>query len=49
MLGFNESAVKSAIAANAEAARQIAQIQKEAAEQIDRRTRSVVRDGAAAN
>lgn len=49
MLGFNQAAVKAAIAANADAARQIAQNQKEAAEQIDRRTRSVVRYGAAAN
>ena len=42
MLGINETAVKEAIYANAEAARQIAKIQKDAAEQIDRRTRSMV-------
>ena len=49
MLGFNETAVKEAIDANAEAARQIAKIQKDAAEQIDRRTRTMARNGAAAN
>jgi hypothetical protein len=49
MLGFNEAAVTSAIAANAEAARQIAKIQKEAAEQIDRRTRNIARYGAGGN
>ena len=43
MLNFNEMAVKAGIAANADAAKQIAKIQKEAAEEIDRRTRSMVR------
>jgi hypothetical protein len=41
MLNFNDAAVKAAITANAEAAKQIAKIQKEAAEEIDRRTRSM--------
>jgi hypothetical protein len=45
MLSFNDAAVKAAIAANAEAAKQIAKIQKEAAEEIDRRTRSMARAG----
>ena len=49
MLGFNAAAVKAQIAANTEAARQIARFQKDEAEQIDRRTRSMVRYGAAAN
>ena len=50
MLNFNEMAVKAAIAANAEAARQIAKIQKEAAEEIDRRTGSMARySGTGAN
>ena len=50
MLNFNEAAVKAAIAANADAAKQIAKIQKGAAEEIDRRTRSMARfSGAGAN
>jgi hypothetical protein len=43
LLSFNEGVVKSAIDANAEVARKIAKIQKDAAEEIDRRTRNVAR------
>jgi hypothetical protein len=50
MLSFNEMAVKAALAANADAAKQIAKIQKDAAEEIDRRTGSMARfSGAGAN
>jgi hypothetical protein len=49
MLELNAAAVKAAMVANAEAARQIAKIQKDAAEQIDRRTHSMARYGAGAN
>jgi hypothetical protein len=49
LLGNNKTAVQDAISKNAETARQIAQSQKDAVEQIDRRTRSMVRFGAAAN
>jgi hypothetical protein len=50
MLNFNQVVVKAAISANAEAARQIAKIQKEAAEEIDRRTGSMARySGTGAN
>jgi hypothetical protein len=49
MLNFNDAAVKAAIAGNAEAAKQIAKIQKDAAEEIDRRTRSMARAGTVSN
>lgn len=50
MLNFNELAVKAAIAANANAAKQIAKIQKDAAEEIDRRTRNMAQySGAKSN
>jgi hypothetical protein len=45
MLSFNESAVNAAISTNAEVARKIAKIQKDAAEEIDRRTHSMARAG----
>jgi len=49
MLGLNQAAVKAAIAANAELAQRIAKLQKDAADQIDRRTRDMARIGAGAN
>jgi hypothetical protein len=49
MLKNNETAAKDQIDANVRNAQQIAKIQKEAAEQIDRRTRSMARYGAGVN
>ena len=50
MLSFNDEAVKAAIRGNAEAAKQIAKIQKDAAEEVDRRTRNMAQySGARAN
>jgi len=49
MLNNNETEVKNLIDANARYAQQIAKIQKEAAEQIDRRTHSMARYGAGVN
>jgi hypothetical protein len=49
MLNFNVAAVKELIEANASIARQIAKIQKEAADQIERRSQNLARIGAGAN
>jgi hypothetical protein len=49
MLTFNQMAVKAAIAANVEYAKEIARRQKEAADLIDRRTRSMALSGPGTN
>jgi len=49
MLSFNQVAVKAAIAKNLEYAQEIAKRQKEAADLIDRRTRSMAQYGPGAN
>jgi hypothetical protein len=49
MLDFNQAAVKQAIDANARYANEIARLQKEAADAIDRRTRSMAQTGPGTN
>ena len=49
MLAFNEAAVKAAIEANADLAREIAKALKEAADQVDHRTREMARYGMGAH
>ncbi len=49
MLGFNQTAVQTAIAKNVEYAQEIAKRQKEAADLIDRRTRNLAQYGPGAN
>jgi len=49
MLSFNQTAVQAAIAANVEYAKEIARRQKEAADLIDRRTRSMAQFGPGTN
>ena len=46
---FNQAAVQEAIAKNLEYAQEIARLQKEAADLIDRRTRSMAQYGPGAN